>query len=472
MKKPKKVTTSSKISSYKVALLVKKLKTYKSLSIIFLDLSSFEGMQQKYGQETFKNIHKFIKKNLTEASGSKNFFRKTDTLLQDKNQKNHFYILLSSSRANAPILKPGELEKISLRIEKNLEKKLWEALESKKVLPSSLKTIPHIHVGHSSVVSSLGKEFKQSAHELVDSAKKRSLLRAEERKITEKEILQYMIANEGILEPYYQGIFFTRKLDKTYPEDIKKNKHAFFAFESLIRINQKIFKEEFKKEKAGFLNLKYVGPDILFDMAKKTGLELELDFKCLLESIKKRPEQKSILFINILPRNFYNIEKIQKICPKNLTIYFEISETEAIENFSLVKKLRAKIKKHNFFLAIDDFGQGHSNFDRVIGLKPDLIKLDRIFIENIHKNKLKQNLVKAIRQSLVSSNIQFLAEGVETKEELQCLQDIGIPLMQGYLTHRPSPSCEIRSSENSLQKKKNRLSSKKLKTGIHRRVMK
>ena len=62
MKKPKKVTTSSKISSYKVALLVKKLKTYKSLSIIFLDLSSFEGMQQKYGQETFKNIHKFIKK--------------------------------------------------------------------------------------------------------------------------------------------------------------------------------------------------------------------------------------------------------------------------------------------------------------------------------------------------------------------------------------------------------------------------
>ena len=137
-----------------------------------------------------------------------------------------------------------------------------------------------------------------------------------------------------------------------------------------------------------------------------------------------------------------------------------------------MKKLRAKIKKHNFFLAIDDFGQGHSNFDRVIGLKPDLIKLDRIFIENIHKNKLKQNLVKAIRQSLVSSNIQFLAEGVETKEELQCLQDIGIPLMQGYLTHRPSPSCEIRSSENSLQKKKNRLSSKKLKTGIHRRVMK
>ncbi len=472
MKKPKKVTTSSKISSYKVALLVEKLKTYKSLSIIFLDLSSFESMQQKYGQETFKNIHKFIKKNLTEASGSQNFFRKTDTLLQDKNQKNHFYIVLSSSRENAPILKPGELERISLRIEKNLEKKLWEALESKKILPSSLKTIPHIPVGHSSVVSSLGKEFKQSAHELVDSAKKRALLRVEERRINDKEILQYVIANEGILEPYYQGIFFSNKLDSIYPEDIKKNKQALFAFESLIRINQKFFKEEFKKEEAGFLNLKYVSPDILFDMAKKTGLELELDFKCILEAIKKRPAQKSILFINILPRNFYIIEKIQKSCPKNLSVYFEISETEAIENFSLVKKLRAKIKKYNFFLAIDDFGQGHSNFARVLGLKPDLIKLDRIFIEDIHKNTLKQNLVKAIRQSLVSSDIQLLAEGVETKEELNWLKSIGIPLVQGYLTHRPSPSCEITENKNSLQKKKDRSSLKKLKTGTQRRLMK
>lgn len=452
MKKQSKAKGLRRIKNYRVTLLTSKLKKQKSLSLIFLDLSEFEKLQQKYGAGTFKNIHSFIKKHLIEASGSKNFFRRTDELLQDKNQKNHFYILLAPSRQEAPIVKPGKLKEISLRIEKSLEKKLWTALDERDALFSSLKTLPHIRVGHSSALSSLGKELEQTAHELVDAAKRRALLRSEERKIEEKELIQYMIAHEGLLEAHYQGIFLNQKLPPTPRDNFKQNKKALFAFEALIRVNSKNFKKELSEEEASFLNLKSINPEVLFEMAKNTNLELELDFKCIEEALRKRPGIKNTLFINILPRNFYLIEKIQKTCPANLTIYFEISETEAIENFELVKKLRSKIKKHNFLLAIDDFGQGHSNFARVLGLKPDLIKLDRVLIENIHKSPLKKNFVIALQKSLNTSKTLLLAEGVEIKEELEELKKIGIPLIQGYLTQKPTSPAEIK--KKTIQKKK------------------
>ena len=102
------------------------------------------------------------------------------------------------------------------------------------------------------------------------------------------------------------------------------------------------------------------------------------------------------LMANILPRNLYYIDKIKENLTKEKSIVLEISETEAINNIELILEIKKLIAKNKFQIAIDDFGKGYAGMDRVIQIKPDIIKLDRCLIQNIHQDKPKRELVSGL----------------------------------------------------------------------------
>ena len=89
-------------------------------------------------------------------------------------------------------------------------------------------------------------------------------------------------------------------------------------------------------------------------------------------------------------------------------------------------------------VALDDFGTGHNEDGAIDYYKPDMIKIDRSLISNIHEDKAKQEHLKSVLKLVKGSTIVVLAEGVETKEEYEYLLDQGINYFQGFYLGRPA----------------------------------
>ena len=93
-------------------------------------------------------------------------------------------------------------------------------------------------------------------------------------------------------------------------------------------------------------------------------------------------------------------------------------------------------------LAVDDVGSGFASLDTIAETKPDFVKIDMSLIRDIHKDNVKQSIVEAIVSFCKKSNMLTIAEGVEVKDELEKLINMGIDAAQGYYLAIPEP--EIR----------------------------
>lgn len=104
-----------------------------------------------------------------------------------------------------------------------------------------------------------------------------------------------------------------------------------------------------------------------------------------------------------------------------------------------IETLRKRLSFTHSQLAIDDYGTGYSNLTNLLKYKPDYVKIDRSLIADIHNDLKKQQLVTQIIEFCRDNQLQSLAEGVETAQELKTVIRLGIDLVQGYYTSKPKP---------------------------------
>ena len=202
------------------------------------------------------------------------------------------------------------------------------------------------------------------------------------------------------------------------------------------------------------VKMENINPDVLFSLAKSVKFNLELDQVCVKQAMKHGLNLPGALMINILPRNLYNFDVLQELVKASRDIIFEVSEAEAINNFDLMIKIRADVKRMNMRIAADDFGVGYAGFDRVIQLEPDIIKLDRSLVSNIHVERSKKGFVQGLIDAAKKLDAKILAEGVENIAELEVLRSMGVEYVQGFLLHRPESAPHILSQLNIEYKNK------------------
>jgi diguanylate cyclase (GGDEF)-like protein len=119
-------------------------------------------------------------------------------------------------------------------------------------------------------------------------------------------------------------------------------------------------------------------------------------------------------------------------------VVFEILESEGINNYDTVLKFVNTAKSYGAKIAIDDFGSGYSNFERILRLQPDYIKLDGSLIKNIDKNDDMQILTQTIIDFANKLDIKTVAEYVHSKEVLDIITQMGVDFAQGYHIGKPS----------------------------------
>ncbi len=191
----------------------------------------------------------------------------------------------------------------------------------------------------------------------------------------------------------------------------------------------------------------------LFKKAILTNTISSLDVKCRENAISTASSlginhTNAYLFINICPGTLMDPAHSAKITDKladewdisKERIILEITEESAIHNCELFKKTIAHYKKRGYKIAIDDFGAGYGGLKMLSVIEPDFVKIDRHFISNIDKATIKFNLVDSIASACHRIGIKVIAEGIEQKEELEIVMNMGIDLLQGYYLYKPSPA--------------------------------
>lgn len=155
------------------------------------------------------------------------------------------------------------------------------------------------------------------------------------------------------------------------------------------------------------------------------------------------------LSINLSTKQLLNDAIVQTI-RKNLEgidpklIEFEITENFSIENLT-DKKIIDDIKDLNVSLSMDDFGKGYSSLSYLNDdtLDFDVVKIDKSFIQNISNNSQNKELVKHIINIIKAVGKHTVAEGVENKETLDYLKELGCDEYQGYFFSKPIPESDF-----------------------------
>lgn len=185
----------------------------------------------------------------------------------------------------------------------------------------------------------------------------------------------------------------------------------------------------------------------LFGIARATKQVWEFETCCrkaaLKNAVNKPVDTK--LFLNVDPgiihdplmRSGFTCKALKKYGLKPDDIVIEITEKSAVKDMCLFTDAINHYKKQNFQIAVDDVGSGYSGMNRICHVSPGFIKLDIQFVKNIDKDEIRKSAVKSIVQFCRDEEIKVIAEGIETKEELETLIFLGVKYGQGYYLAKP-----------------------------------
>jgi diguanylate cyclase (GGDEF)-like protein/PAS domain S-box-containing protein len=152
---------------------------------------------------------------------------------------------------------------------------------------------------------------------------------------------------------------------------------------------------------------------------------------------------------NLSPRQLWSAHLAEKVMaklrqtgvdPHDVTV--EITESTAMADPDRTQKVLAELHAWGFRLALDDFGTGYSSLARLKHMPVDVLKIDRSFIREVHNDPSSASMVRAMIQLADGLGMVPLAEGIETREELDFLVAHGCPLGQGFLFSRAVPAGE------------------------------
>ncbi|XPV77161.1 MAG: GGDEF domain-containing protein [Desulfovibrio sp.] len=189
-------------------------------------------------------------------------------------------------------------------------------------------------------------------------------------------------------------------------------------------------------------------PLSLFDIAEHLGQVFSLEQVCRHKAITSvgpmGSDQK--LFLNIHPRTvvdpkFSSGRTLEMLGQSGLTpenIVFEITERHDIKDFSNFYKTLDHYRKQGFQVAIDDVGTGYSGLLSIAELRPDYMKIDRSLVQDVHRDPVKKALLETFTVFSNKIGSKIIAEGIEQREDVRVLMEIGVHYGQGYYLNRPA----------------------------------
>ena len=201
-----------------------------------------------------------------------------------------------------------------------------------------------------------------------------------------------------------------------------------------------------------------VPPGNFIPLAQETGMILELDRQIVrkvfqfIRQNKQKIEMSSIksIAMNISPNQFlmadfpaFIFSEAKRFGIDPHFIVLEITEEAMISNVEYALETMIKLKKYGFKFSIDDFGTGYSSMRYLINFPLDELKIDKSFIDHILDEGRSTAVIQTIITLAKNLHLNVVAEGVESREQLNAICQYGDVLIQGYVFSRPLPQEEF-----------------------------
>jgi len=377
--------------------------------LVYLNIDNFSGLNQFYGTKIADSV-------LIELS----------SYLQKEARKLGCKVYRLRSDDFLLIFQEDGLPKEDYR---KIVKELISRIESKEIECSHIDSITiNVHAGVDIITKSTKIEKLLNNLDLARKTakyenKKFLLYRANmENKENYKsnikrisEIKQAIISDK--IEVYFQPII----------DNVSNKISKFEALVRLVRDDEEVLSPFFFLDVAIKANLYPQITQIVinkafgrFEYLSQYGLSINL-------SIEDITNEDTVSFILNKLRSYPNTSRI----------VFEILESQEIEDYVLIAKFVKAVKNLGAKVAIDDFGTGYSNFDHIVNIDPDFIKIDGSLIRNINQNKNSQILVKSIIGLSKNLGIKTIAEFVHSKEIADIVKNMGADFSQGYYLGEP-----------------------------------
>lgn len=191
--------------------------------------------------------------------------------------------------------------------------------------------------------------------------------------------------------------------------------------------------------------LGHIYPDEFIPLVEQVGLIRTLSMQILRQALKDCQlwsDRGMHLKISVnmsaqclqdlrLPEEINSI--LQMYDTKPDVIQFEITESALMHDLSRARKILDVLNEMGFGLAIDDFGTGFSSMAYLKTLPVDTLKIDKSFIDDLIESQSDRAIVKTVIELGHNLRCQVVAEGVETQQALELLDDMGVDLIQGYV---------------------------------------
>ncbi|GAB3783380.1 EAL domain-containing protein [Dyella agri] len=147
---------------------------------------------------------------------------------------------------------------------------------------------------------------------------------------------------------------------------------------------------------------------------------------------------RAILNDSLRPDEVLAALRTSGLDPARVTI--EITERDVVERPALLAHALGYLRAHGVRIALDDFGNGHSNFEMWNEIHPDVVKIDRYLVHGLSRSAGRLAIVRSLCQVAEALGADLVGEGVEDPADLRVLRDLGIPYAQGFLIGRPAPA--------------------------------
>jgi diguanylate cyclase (GGDEF)-like protein len=260
-------------------------------------------------------------------------------------------------------------------------------------------------------------------------------------KLAKKSKKHFLIYDDSMAmaKEYEKNFEWTKRLKKAIEEDkivpvfqpiVDTKTEKIVKYEALMRMVD---------DQGG-----YIPPIHFLELAKKNKLYHQLTKIMIEKTFKQFDQLPYFVSINISVEDILNkeingfiINKLQESAIGQ-KIVFEIIESEGIENFNQVLEFIENVKQYGVGISIDDFGTGYSNFEYLMKLKVDYIKIDGSMIKNIDKDQNSQMITRSIVNFAKNMNIKTVAEFVHSKNVFEKVKELEVDFSQGYYFGEPT----------------------------------
>lgn len=184
-------------------------------------------------------------------------------------------------------------------------------------------------------------------------------------------------------------------------------------------------------------------PLMLFQAARECGRTVEIEYlsRAIVLNTFANLGIQGKLFLNVNPdcllmEGWRSGETLRCIATSGLRpdqVVIELTENSSTKmEYNILREATQHYRAMGFEIAMDDLGEGFSSLRMWSEIRPDYVKIDKHFMQNIHLDPVKLQFVRSIQEIAKNSGCRTIAEGIETHAEMVAVHDLGVALGQGY----------------------------------------